>query len=626
MKYQFLYDVDFGYLRKYINSSLEKSQILKEINIKEKIINDFHYEFIWFIQDMSDEINLLLLDKIGIQILSKSERLSDKLNALITSNKKYVQELFNNQLFCEIINNNLSSLAYYFNYLNDLSINRFVNYLKQNDKMNLFYEKIYSNLSKKVQLNFITNNVIPFENLKSVMFKSNSDVCEYIIKHDFRIKSLEFSYNDIEKILSKKIDIYYLLKQTNILKQITHVLNPIYYRNLIKVLELSNGTEEIENDRKKYVDYIINTPTKEQIIKPLFKIYQNFNNKIDDIWKTSQPYIDMGYYNLLVTKIKETKNDKQTYIDESNYLLSLMIIDYHFKEYDLNVFIDIKQLLQFNKIIKNLNLESINFYNKILNIYNLSYREKIDLHEQLKKINIIEQFYDDIRKSKNIAYTMLKKQLLNEDNIKQLLNKEKSEEFGFDIYELNGEKFTALVKSDICDSLDINKSSGCFSIIGDNCLGTFKNPNEEVCIVYTDFNIDYLIHMFNSDSYSISVCDDSCIVTNRINLFMHPEEFKKITKIYNEVIFSYGKNLVGKFDSKNKAIIPKQLFILCYDEIEKMHKEAAKKFKLPILLINTESYKIFENEELDYLNLKEEFSYYIDINDVYENQKKLIRK
>lgn len=626
MKYQFLYDVDFGYLRKYINSSLEKSQILKDIKIKEKIINDFHYEFIWFIQDMSDEINLLLLDEIGIQILSKSERLSDKLNALITSNKKYVQELFNNQLFCEIINNNLFSLAYYFNYLNDLSINRFVNYLKQNDKMNLFYEKIYSNLSKKVQLNFIINNVIPFENLKSVMFKSNSDVCEYIIKHDFRIKSLEFSYNDIEKILSKKIDIYYLLKQTNILKQITHVLNPIYYRNLIKVLELSNGTEEIENERKKYIDYIINTTTKEQIIKPLFKIYQNFNNKIDDIWKTSQSYIDMGYYNLLATKIKETKNDKQTYIDESNYLLSLMIIDYHFKEYDLNVFIDIKQLLQFNKIIKNLNLESINFYNKILNIYNLSYREKIELHEQLKKINIIEQFYDDIRKSKNIAYTMLKKQLLNEDNIKQLLNKEKSEEFGFDIYELNGEKFTALVKSDICDSLDINKSSGCFSIIGDNCLGTFKNPNEEVCIVYTDFNIDYLIHMFNSDSYSISVCDDSCIVTNRINLFMHPEEFKKITKIYNEVIFSYGKNLVGKFDSKNKAIIPKQLFILCYDEIEKMHKEAAKKFKLPILLINTESYKIFENEELDYLNLKEEFSYYIDINDVYENQKKLIRK
>lgn len=618
MNYQFLYNSDFGYLRSYINNALkiQKVKILGDIKIKEKIINEAHYEFVWFIQDMSDEIVLLLLDDVGIDLLSKAERLADKLNALITSCKDYVNELFKNKKFCELIAQNINKLSHLLSSIDSEAINNFINYLKETDEMDLFYNKIYQNISSESQVNFVSNNVIPYEKLKSVIFMSSGKSCEYIIEHDSRIRGMEFSYNDIENLLVRKINMEPLIKQTDILDKIVYCISPNYYRNLVKCLEFSNDAEQIEIKRKKYVDKLIKDYNKnEQILTPFLNIYNDLKNTNINMWEIFNkylPYLDMNYYTLLMIEIDDNNNDKKLYIRESHILISSMIIDYHFNEYYLNVFIDIKQLLEFNKAVKNLNSKDIELYNKILNIYDLSYEEKIKLHEQLKQINMLEKFYDDIRNSKNIAYNMFKEKNINKEKVKDKLNKEKSDKFDIDVYELNGEKFVALIKTGVFYNSEINNSSGCFSMIGDNCLGTYGTPDDRVTVVYGDFDINYIIHMFIEDSYSSPVTKDTTNVTNRVNLIMPPEEFQKNTNTYNEIIFNYGKNL------GNDIITPKPAFILCYDEIKEIHKTSAKTLNLPILIINTKDYnQVKNNKEIVQRN------YYTD---VVEVEKKRIQR
>lgn len=71
----------------YLLKSVEE---LEDVDLKKEIIlNDDHYVFVRFCQMASNEQLQALLDESGIEVLSTANRLQDKLNALLSSRKRF---------------------------------------------------------------------------------------------------------------------------------------------------------------------------------------------------------------------------------------------------------------------------------------------------------------------------------------------------------------------------------------------------------------------------------------------------------------------------------------------------------------------------------------------------------
>lgn len=71
----------------YLLKSVEE---LEDVDLKKEIIlNDDHYVFVRFCQMASNEQLQALLDEGGIEVLSTADRLQDKLNALLSSRKRF---------------------------------------------------------------------------------------------------------------------------------------------------------------------------------------------------------------------------------------------------------------------------------------------------------------------------------------------------------------------------------------------------------------------------------------------------------------------------------------------------------------------------------------------------------
>ena len=287
---------------------------------------------------------------------------------------------------------------------------------------------------------------------------------------------------------------------------------------------------------------------------------------------------------------------------ESNIMLGNMIIDCHFKDYYLNVLKDVKQLCNFDALGGNaLSNDKIEIYKKIIEINNLSYEEKLELNTKLGKKNYVEEFYNDVRNSRNKMYSLMREEILNEDKISKYLDKEETDKFGVNIYRLEGEPFFALVKSLSIDkafelsSGDIHsyKDSGSFSIDASNKLDTFHDPKDNYNLIFNNFNIDQVVHMFPVDSFSGYTRGENA--TDRVIELLTPKEFTGRSRNYNEVIIAQ-KNIGKPSDMGDRLPLPKPFAIYCYDEIGPNDIESAKNLGIGIVVVNTKKYNIEKND------------------------------
>jgi hypothetical protein len=111
-------------------------------------------------------------------------------------------------------------------------------------------------------------------------------------------------------------------------------------------------------------------------------------------------------------------------VKENNIELSDIMIDYYFNDISYNVYLDIKELLNFqlsNGIT--IPIEHIKMYKDILNLDNLSSLERIKLNDKLKKENILEMFYDDYTNSRDRMYQEISDSVLNKEKIEQFKDK-----------------------------------------------------------------------------------------------------------------------------------------------------------------------------------------------------------
>ena len=97
--YRYILNMNSENLYRYILNcdSKLKRNLLENINIKRKIIlDDNDYPFIWLIQSLSKEELEQFLDEAGIDILIESNKISHKLNAIITLENNINYEVLSN--------------------------------------------------------------------------------------------------------------------------------------------------------------------------------------------------------------------------------------------------------------------------------------------------------------------------------------------------------------------------------------------------------------------------------------------------------------------------------------------------------------------------------------------------
>lgn len=640
MDIEILLNFNYEHLKNYLlnASDDEKERVLSDDRIKNKLINsDYKYDFVFLSQEESDII-LYLLKGNGINLLKESLNCDISLNSILTSTKEYVNKLFNNDEFVNLVIENIENKHVNYYYLNNNLANLLYNKVEKKDKVNLI-----GCVSSDAQLYIIKNNEVSKENFWKVLAKLQGKAAQLLInKVNYKLSFTDLSLIDLYNCSKKGLAFpHYMFEEKNFVQKMSDNYDINYRRFIINNFSKYNDLSSIENRKKEVLNDTINNISNGLLskYKKLYMIlkYLIDNNKLEyDTIKESIYSIFKNESSIFLQNLNADvidclrSNNKDELLDflkkESNVMLGNLIIDFHFKDHPLNVKKDINELVSFEKSGGNtLSKEDLALYEQILNIDNLSYSEKVNLHQTLSQINMIEKFYDDIRNAKNKMYDNINDAILKKGNIGKYKNDELSNKYGVNVYTLEGEPFYALVKSvgtlkgEILDEIKLHsrKDGGSFSIDSGYKLNTFSKPNYIYNLAYDGFTKEQVVHAYTEDSYS-NYDRNNEDATTKINKIMMPYEFVTASPSYNELVISQvNEKKTTQMDDKIPMIKP--FAIYCYDEIYANDIESAKRLGLDIILVNTKKYNVnIQKKDKDlYKNFKEE-EYVLDPIEAYK--------
>lgn len=640
MDIEILLNFNYEHLKNYLlNSSVdERKKVLSDDRIKNKLINsDYKYDFVFLSQEESD-IVLYLLNGNGVNLLKESLNCDINLNSILTSTKEYVNKLFNNDEFVNLVIENIKNKRVNYYYLNNNLANLLYNKIEKKDKINLI-----GCVSGDAQLYIIKNNEIAKENFWESLSLLNGKAAQLLInKTNYKLSFSNLSTADLYSYSKKELSFpHYMFEEKKFISNISDNYDINYTRFIINNFSKYNDLSSIEKSKKERLNDNINTLNNELLPKyeKLYMIldYLIKNDKLEydtikeSIYSIFENESSIFLQNLNADVISCLRSDNKNELleflkNESNVTLGNLIIDFHFKDHPLNVKKDINELVSFEKSGGNtLSKEDLMLYEQILNIDNLSYSEKVKLHHTLANINMVEKFYDDIRNAKNKMYDNINGAILKKDNISKYKNNELSNKYGVNVYTLEGTPFYALVKSvgtlkgEILNEVKLHsrKDGGSFSIDSGYKLNTFNKPNYTYNLAYDGFSSEQVVHAFTEDSYS-NYDRNSEDTTPKINKIMMPYEFVTESPYYNELVISQvNEKKTTEMDDKIPMLKP--FAIYCYDEICANDIESAKRLGLDIILINTKKYNvnIQKKDENWYKDFKEE-EYVLDPIEAYK--------
>jgi hypothetical protein len=622
-----LLDFPYATIKQFIlNEEPAMLEALKDIRLKEKLINSkSKYDFIWLIQDMSDEYADKLFDDEGINLLIQTPDLLDKMNGILTCGKKYVNKILKKPEFCKIIIDNFDNLKSYLYGLDEKGALALIKYIQENDPTKL--KSTLVNLSKTTQEKVVKEVTLPIDVLTFCVVALEPKAAEYLVNNDVRITSLQdYSFNQLYSVFSKEFCLKpTLLEDRLFIKKIVSMSSVKDYRFLINELIKANNVDEIEKLRKDYY-------TSEMIsYNPEFKMlerhctcYKEICNLIDtdDIDNTKFNEILNKCFNFfgtnresytVETKIwkylidKDKDGLKEFLINESNIALTNMIVDYHFEDVPYNFFLDVTQLCNFQETEgRTLSDKDLSIYQRLLKLDELSYEEKIKLHHELINEDWISKHYDVFRQAKDKAATLIKEQMLNPSNIDTYLDKTQTEKSGVPIYVLDGQDFFAFVKSislskeRVIEPSDLRfyVDGSSFSLDGSKKLDTFQDPKEYYNLIYGDFPIDQVIHMYPVDSFTKYLRNSTSKATSRVYELYTPTQFVEKSTDYNEILLAQKNNSKVGDELNDNLKSPTILGIYCYDEITENDIASAKKLGVGIVVVNTKKYELQKEGKL----------------------------
>ena len=374
------------------------------------------------------------------------------------------------------------------------------------------------------------------------------------------------------------------------------------YRLYVENLNENNNylKDVIEHKKKDEYDDVFSSVNQDGLLVEYANIYEDIINDRE---------INTTDINLVMGLCGSNEDIFNFLYDESSYKLHEILIDRYFKDNYYNFMINLEMMLNFISSINNnlIDIIRLELYKRVFNFKNLDIKEKINLYNSMNKsdINYMEMFYDDYRKCKEYAYSMYNDKVLKVENMTKT---ELSSLYGVDVYELDGNDFTAFVhqtkidrSSDDVDAWkDVSSDDEVtvsFSMIDQNHFDMIYGSEYFVVLGFSNLDIARIMHVYHSDSFTSR---SRVRGSDRINEILTTENLMKNTKGYNE-IFYLENNLSIKYGNGNHTkLIPS--YVMCYDYISDLEVNIAKGYNIPIVLLHTNKYENKVDPRIEYSN------------------------
>ncbi len=597
-------------------------------------------EFSEYLENDHDGMVFELLNDYGIFIINNSQD-KEEIIKFILEHTNYYDDLFYEDRFMNLFLN--SDISQYYFSLNKLSFKTIKLIIDKQIELgqddNKIMKVIYYS-DEKVQLEVIRkcnlSNEIKYKLIKlcrydivnEIMLDPSIDLTKLTsvigYKHLFekfkRFNLLSYGRRITNEENVEAITIPSRMITKNLAKKIWKENNIFYIRDIINDMYYSTDPDVINKYVHEEEDKIIYS-VNNGLVYPYNRIYELFKYLyIDKNVKQSLYDEYLEEYNTLVKKISINElhntlilldDDKEIYnylFELSNKELSNYIIDYHFEENYYNIIIDIRELLSLQGSGNGkLSVERVNLYERILKIDKLLYNEKIELHNVLKQYNMIEIFYDDMNDARKIVSQAIKDYSISKKEMERYLDKELTLKYGVDVYNLNGENFFGLVKSQVeimgkNDKFEMPIGNS-FSLVGDGMVTVYGNTERHVTYLYdtADLNLEQVVHVFPMDSYTLyQPFSESDRATKSVNVLMMPEELVSYPYSYTEVLIL--QRGMKEMDFNEKIPRLKEMAIYCIDKIRDKDIKAAKAKNVGIVLVD------FYNSLADVRNKNEEIN------------------
>ncbi len=353
------------------------------------------------------------------------------------------------------------------------------------------------------------------------------------------------------------------------------ILDPHVYKRICNFLEKNNDISSIQNYRHLLLERVL---SDELLQYELLLTGENY-------------YLDVTYlFDEHFKKREESTKSNLYHLD--------LIANYFFDDYYENVYLDIKQMIKYTNLTNNDKIpqDRMAFYEAFADLKDNTYLEHQEFFEMYKDINIMEEFYDDIRSLKDESYQSLIDACTNFTQDSPLYNKELSTKYGCEVYYLNGEEFHGFVRSDVrISKYDIELVDGepklvpqpqpspeqlarlghSFTYIGTDDIQTYQHPNEKLTMLYTGIKPETIGHVYHNDSWS---SPNYYYYSDYQNELHTPDSLLQESTKYPEILITELNNI-------------KPIAILCLDAVTEWDIECSKRNNLPIVVINTLKYE-----------------------------------
>lgn len=359
------------------------------------------------------------------------------------------------------------------------------------------------------------------------------------------------------------------------------------------------------NEYKKYIQTILNS--------------YDYNTQIFGAYLLDSSFDRYLLPKILRDELKNLPEEQKINIlkRETSLRISEIVIDSIFEDNIYNVRLNLNEIIRYTNDIDNnlISPDHLDFYKTILKIDSLSNEYKINLYNNYKDKNISSILYDDLGKLKEHSYAEIKNSLTSFGSNSILKNDDLSEQYGVDIYKLNGEQFYMLVKSMEPISININNSftnleedyakveRGCYSLIGSDNIDVF---NRKFVYGFNNFDTQNIISVFETDCFSQE--SDEPILnqnygTTAVNRLMTPAQIVNGLDVNKQTRYSEIQ-ILGRLNPD---------FIVVFDSVNEMAITESQKLNIPIVIINTLAYtnnknrsRPFDDDNLQYIDFSGE--------------------
>ena len=526
---------------------------------KDIICNYTKSEFMNFLElDNAGKILEVLNDE-GINILENYRFKFERLEYIMCYSK-YRNEIFKKDRIADMI---LYKIDRFYALISELDFDTCIYLFNRSIIKGYKTATLFSYFNDEYKEYIIDNCDYPIDLLYSILMCDNSIIKQKIINNFnldlskldlnrfFKISREQVFDNDETNIIKKRINIPSSMITDRVKEKVWDYRDIYVIRQLINnasyVTDITELNEYVKNKEMK----CIKSSSDNSLIDPFNSIYNYFymfdiaqDDDKYDIQKDCYNYVSNNNLIEIYSKGKFIYRDKgidgvYNYLKLlNNRCISNYIIDYYFEDIYHNVILNINELLRFyfdGNI--DIPMDRLSIYEKISNIDSLNIDEKLELCNELDDINIMELFYDDMLKAREIVANSIKDSSITIDTLSNYKNNELSNKYGVDIYTNDNDNFFGIVKTYTKRSMyDLVPTGHSYSFVGDNNVEVFDGDKTYLYDA-NDFNPEQLVHVYPSDSYTLyKPFSYSTDATTRVNNLLTAQELIDSSKGYNEIL------------------------------------------------------------------------------------------